>query len=336
MSENNEIDYRQYKLGVLPSPVDERDYAVGTILQKVADQPSQFELKDELGVLDQGQYSSCVAFSSSEGLSILASNVYGKLMSFSQGFIYGNRPGILQYKGEGMIPRECLQNLVDYGDCLFEDMSINDTYPNCKAYISNHADLMQKASQYKLPAYAKANTVDDIKTALLAGHPTMAVINVYSSFYYIPSDGIAPDYKQGEILYGGHATEIIGYDDSKQAFKVKNSWGKNWNGIYNGYYYLKYNNNIATEYWTMIWDKPQPKPQPVTYYKVQVSACLFKSNAQKIVDNLKTANIASCIVKEGLFYKVQCGVFLSTENRDAMCTKLQKLGYKPYVKTITK
>ena len=50
--------------------------------------------------------------------------------------------------------------------------------------------------------------------------------------------GIIPDPKKNDELKGGHALCIMGYDDSKNLFKFKNSWGSAWGD--GGYGYLTY------------------------------------------------------------------------------------------------
>ena len=54
-------------------------------------------------------------------------------------------------------------------------------------------------------------------------------------------------------IIGGHAVMAVGYDDSKGAFIVRNSWGTDW-GI-KGYFYLPYwyftTPNAANDFWVM-------------------------------------------------------------------------------------
>ncbi len=53
---------------------------------------------------------------------------------------------------------------------------------------------------------------------------------IYSSFErsYTAQTGIVLMPQKGEMMMGGHAVLAIGFDDKKQAFKVRNSWGKGW------------------------------------------------------------------------------------------------------------
>ncbi len=68
-------------------------------------------------------------------------------------------------------------------------------------------------------------TVNGLKNALVTYGPLVTTMNVYSDFF---------SYKEGVYSYvsgpieGGHAIEIIGYDDTNQCFIVKNSWGTGW------------------------------------------------------------------------------------------------------------
>ena len=330
------MDYKQYKLGVQPSPIDERDYLACAIIPKIIERPLVYEIKDDLGVLNQGEIGSCVAFSSSSGLSTLASKIFGKLIKFSQGFIYGNRLDS-DSQSEGMVVREALSQLTKCGNVLFNDMPMNDLYPNCKAYIKNHPELMNKALPYKLPAYARAYTTDEIKDALLANHPVLCVIAIFDSFYTTFKDGIAPDYAYTEGMHGFHCVEIIGYDDNRQAYKVKNSWDKDWQ--LNGYFYLKYNNTInSNEYWAMIWDKEIPKPVANTYYRVQLGAYKFAENCDARIKELYSKHgISACRMFINGLYKCQAGSFINKSNAEAMRDKLIGLGYKDaFITTIQK
>ena len=56
-----------------------------------------------------------------------------------------------------------------------------------------------------------------------------------------------------EQVKGGHAVCIVGYDESKQTFKVRNSWGEKWGD--DGYCYFPFeyitNPNLASDFWTV-------------------------------------------------------------------------------------
>src|ERR1700722_257061 len=59
--------------------------------------------------------------------------------------------------------------------------------------------------------------------------------------------------KSDEQSIGGHAVMCVGYDDAKQWFIVRNSWGDKW-GM-KGYFTLPYSYlisaNLASDFWTI-------------------------------------------------------------------------------------
>lgn len=104
-------------------------------------------------------------------------------------------------------------------------------------------DQMDLAVNHKINGYGKIGiTADSIKTALSNGDPVLigVVIDqgiVLNGRNYQSSSPYIWDHSQGYDV-GGHALVIIGYDDSKNAFKVQNSWGTSWGN--NGYFWISY------------------------------------------------------------------------------------------------
>lgn len=94
----------------------------------------------------------------------------------------------------------------------------------------------------------------DLKCCLAAGNCVIFGFSVYESF---ESDEVAktgvvsmPNPSSEEFM-GGHAVLLVGYDDDKQHFIVRNSWGPNWGD--NGYCYFPYSYlldpNLADDFW---------------------------------------------------------------------------------------
>jgi C1A family cysteine protease len=83
-------------------------------------------------------------------------------------------------------------------------------------------------------------TVNHIKNALLSGQPIDFGFYVYESFESDETKrtGMMPMPGPKEGIVGGHCCVVIGYDDSKQSFLVRNSWGTEW-GI-GGNFYMPY------------------------------------------------------------------------------------------------
>lgn len=84
-------------------------------------------------------------------------------------------------------------------------------------------------SQNSLPS------VDEIKTAIYSHGPVAAAINA-TFWLQAYSSGVFDRDSSGDV---NHAIVLVGWDDSKQAWILRNSWDITW-GI-NGYCYIAYN-----------------------------------------------------------------------------------------------
>ncbi len=79
--------------------------------------------------------------------------------------------------------------------------------------------------------------------------------------------GIVPMPGGNEKSLGGHAVLAVGYDDTKQMFLVRNSWGNGW-GI-GGYFWMPYqyldDRKLSDDFWTIRTDKADSNnPLPST------------------------------------------------------------------------
>ena len=90
------------------------------------------------------------------------------------------------------------------------------------------------ARSVKIAAYTQPNGMDAAKAALKNG-PLVTTLVVYADFM-LYSSGVYQHVTGPEL--GGHAVSIVGFDDSKQAWIIRNSWGKSW-GM-NGFAYISY------------------------------------------------------------------------------------------------
>jgi C1A family cysteine protease len=100
----------------------------------------------------------------------------------------------------------------------------------------SNACLNWQDNTYRIIGWHRASTaVDDIKNALYAYGPVIATMYVYNDFYSYRSGVYS--YTSGAYL-GAHAVLAIGYDDTLQAFIVKNSWGSGWGEA--GYFMIAY------------------------------------------------------------------------------------------------
>lgn len=113
-------------------------------------------------------------------------------------------------------------------------------------YYPNYFATQPSSAAYKQGTQFKADTfqtkylrqnIVQIKSALASNMVVVCGISVYASFMNA-KEGMIPVPQPGEELLGGHAISLVGYDDSKQAFIMRNSWGASWQ--LGGYAYLPY------------------------------------------------------------------------------------------------
>lgn len=202
---------------------------------------------------DQGQVGSCTANASAFAFSydeIKQKNTH--LFMPSRLFIYYNTRifcGDLHSDGGGTL-RDAVKALVTYGACEETLWPYNENKvlikPTSKCYIEGRRN---KALKYA----AVSQNLIALKTALYNGFPVIFGFQVYESFESeeVATTGIMPMPQEGENVIGGHAVTFVGYDDDKQMFKVRNSWGLSWGQ--DGYFWMPYefaiDPNQCNDFW---------------------------------------------------------------------------------------
>jgi C1A family cysteine protease len=100
---------------------------------------------------------------------------------------------------------------------------------------------LTQAEKHIINRYCKLtldNGLTDLKLSLSKGFPVIFGIMVPRSFYLTPASGVFSMPSPDEIRLGGHALLAVGYDDDKQHFIVRNSWGEEFGD--KGYCYIPY------------------------------------------------------------------------------------------------
>lgn len=329
--------------GVLDSPIDERDYRLNMIedFAMNEDLPKSYSLKYKFSAKNQGNVPSCVG----HALSVCKEMIDDETELYSAGFIYGNRAET-DSQGRGTVTREALKQLVKCGTVYQKDFPVNVVYPEIAEIMAtqyNKPELLKKALLHKSESYIRLD-IDEIKSYIYQENkPVVVSINIYESFYKYGPDCVIP-YCSGKHK-GRHLVVIVGWNDDK--LLMLNSWGTNWGD--KGYGYLRLDDNLLyNEAWALT-DKRIIRPvTPPTNnvspsaptaqkaYRVQTGAFSQRANAEKLVKELDSKGIASCIVIYPDKFKVQCGYFLVKENADNMLKKLKDLGYKDAFITIVK
>ncbi|MEB3103098.1 glucosaminidase domain-containing protein [Ferviditalea candida] len=227
---------RKYTLQ--PDPLDMRDYVYRSTFKTPADLPKQVDLRTQMSpVVDQGSIGSCTANAIVSGLREYLLLQAGKpLEALSRLFLYWHEREILGRVNEdsGASLRDGMKVLQQTG------VSSELLWPYSKDFRTQpDADAEADAGRFRIREYHRVNSMDDIKAALAQGLPVVFGFVVYESLERVGSDGMVsvPDVGK-EARLGGHAMVFAGYDDDRQVFIVRNSWGPSWGD--KGYCYLPY------------------------------------------------------------------------------------------------
>ncbi len=223
---------------------------------------------------DQGNIGSCTANAGVALLEYYERRAFGKHIDASRMFLYKATRNLLHWKGDtgaylrstmkamalfGVPPEEyCPYGIADY-----------DKEPNafCYAFAANY----QSISYYRLDLASLSRTMllDQIKTNLNKGQPSMFGFTVYDSIGHSNKKGEIPFPQKTESVKGGHAVVAMGYDDNyvirhpdnprlttRGALMIRNSWGTGW-GM-KGYGWIPYDYvlaGIAIDWWCLIASK---------------------------------------------------------------------------------
>lgn len=184
--------------------------------------PETFELDRSLlgDIKNQGNVGACVA----EVISQLAENFYGK--SMSEGYVYG-RFRKNTTKGEGMVVSEALKFYKDLGTVPKDMFDILVEMPEIKSIVYGIPELDTFAKQYPIKGYTAINYADRTKRDNAIKDALTKQANGELNGYGLlaASDG----YFSG----GGHAIMLTGWNDKKDRYIFKNSWGEKYGD--NGY-----------------------------------------------------------------------------------------------------
>lgn len=197
---------------------------------------------DMPAVGDQGSQGSCVGWATAYAFRSYLNyaetkQTYTDGAMFSPSFIYNQING---GKDEGSKITNALNLMVTQGVCTLKDMPYKSG--NRDYLIQPTEEQKQKALTYKLAAWGRTVIrTDYLQECLSQKLPVIVSLKVISDLVQ-PTQKISGEFilnKNDEpVSLSGHAMVLVGYDDTRQAFKLMNSWGKAWGN--SGYIWLSY------------------------------------------------------------------------------------------------
>lgn len=215
--------------------------------------PPFFDLTPQMPpVYDQGPLGSCTGNAIAAAFAFARAKQKLPDMMPSRLFIYFNERVI-----EGTVDsdagaeiRDGIKSVTTLGACSETDWPYDTAKfavkPPDACYASAKADLVT--------GYARVDqTLDGLRECLASGFPIVFGFTVYQSFEQgaVAMSGVMPMPQPSEKVLGGHAVVMAGYDDSAQAFIVRNSWGASWGR--NGYFLMPYayptDEDLAADFW---------------------------------------------------------------------------------------
>jgi hypothetical protein len=231
-------------MGLKQSPYDRRDFKYNRL--GVAPLPPSAMLSGWT-VKNQGQYESCTAFATCTCAEILMKDV----VPFSERFNW-----YCTRTNEGTFPQNvgvCLR------DALLQAQKVGLAPESLCPYVDpKNTDIVNVppnswatsfAKFFKIGEFSRCNTVNDIKSAIVDGHPVEIGMFVWTEFLSQHQMDVVKPAKYNMV--GGHAMTVIGYDEV--GLIICNSWDIYWG--YNCLCRLPYDmasdSNIVFEAWAV-------------------------------------------------------------------------------------
>ncbi len=241
--------------GWIPDHPDQRDVLLRMPMGELKELPPIIDMRSEMPpIFNQGELGSCTANATGAQTWHLELKAGHPSIEPSRLFTYYNSrvlQGTIKHDSGASI-RNSIKSTVRWGvapetDWVY-DISKFTKKPPEKAYKSAAKELIVK--------YANVTqSSSQLRGVLASGFTVNFGFSVYDSFESaeVAGSGIVPMPTKNERLLGGHAVLIVGYDDTRKVYIVRNSWGTTWGD--HGYFYMPYayvhNTRLASDFWTI-------------------------------------------------------------------------------------
>ena len=253
------VNSKNRKFGWKPDLPDQRDFYYKKLSRKEKLQllPKKVDLRTTgffPPVYNQGEMGSCTAQSIAAAIYFDRMKQKCSKIDPSRLFIYWNEREVEGDTGSdsGAIIRDGIKSVNKIGYCKEELWQ----YKSELLFKKPSQNCYDEAKKYKtLNYYRIDNTkIRDLKNCLAQGFPIVFGSTLYASFEDGDANGgIVSMPKKDEEILGGHCMLLVGYDDDKSQFIIRNSWGDAVGD--KGHYYLPYayltNDDLSNDFWTI-------------------------------------------------------------------------------------
>lgn len=220
--------------------------------------PTSIDLSTSLfmpQVYDQGQLGSCTANAIAAAVDFERASQKESFLTPSRLFIYYNERVIEGDPDEdgGAEIRDGMKTIASQGVCPETEWPYDESQVLVKPPASCYTDATKFiATQY----VSVAQDSYHLRYMLgIAKKPIVFGFSVYDDFEsdQVAETGLLSLPGGNDSPIGGHAVMIVGYDDSRSLFKVRNSWGSDWGQA--GYFQMPYtyvlDQDLASDFWTI-------------------------------------------------------------------------------------
>jgi len=253
-------------LGWLPDLPDHRDFVYAAPTPTLKALPASTDLRSQCPkqIYDQGRIGSCTANAIAGAIEFDQIKQAKPIATPARLFIYYNERAMEHtiLTDSGAQIRDGIKSVAKLGAPPESLWPYDDTPPNpedapcpdCKFTHKPPPSCYTEALKHKILTYQRIpNNLGTMKGCLASGYPFVFGFTVYDNFPFQTATGEVPMPGAQNGVLGGHAVLAVGYDDAKQMFIFRNSWGATWGQ--GGYGFIPYayliDSNLSDDFWTI-------------------------------------------------------------------------------------